>query len=64
LWATPDAPIGKADRSTVSSGASRLLELEDDTRIWPGHDYGNRPNSTMGHEKKEHPYITDFILDP
>jgi glyoxylase-like metal-dependent hydrolase (beta-lactamase superfamily II) len=65
--------VGDAGRTNRKGGSldcliwslkTKLLGLEDDTRIWPGHDYGNRPNSTMGHEKKETPYITDFILDP
>ena len=58
-----DRKGGSLDR-LIWSLKTELLGLEDDTRIWPGHDYGNRPNTTMGYEKKENPYITDFILDP
>ncbi|WP_372680538.1 MBL fold metallo-hydrolase [Desulfosarcina sp.] len=65
--------VGDAGRTDLEGGSlnrliwslkTKLLGLDDDTRIWPGHDYGNRPSSTMGQEKKENPYITDFILDP
>lgn len=65
--------VGDAGRTDQTGGSlnrliwslkTKLLELEGNTRIWPGHDYGNRPSSTMGQEKKENPYITDFILDP
>jgi hydroxyacylglutathione hydrolase len=65
--------VGDAGRTDLKGGSldrlirsidTKLLKLGDDTRIWPGHDYGDRPGSTMGREKKENPYITDFILDP
>ena len=41
----------------------KILCLPGDTRVWPGHDYGDQPTSTMGREKETNPYITDFILD-
>lgn len=55
----------------IQSIETRILNLPDDTCIWPGHDYnidasipqGQAP-TTLGREKKENPYITDFILDP
>lgn len=65
--------VGDAGRTDLKGGSlerliwsieTKLLGLANNTRIWPGHEYGNRPNSTMGREKKENPYITDFILDP
>jgi hypothetical protein len=36
--------------------------LPEETVVWPGHDYGETPTSTMAWEMKENPYITDFIL--
>lgn len=63
--------VGDAGRTDLKGGSlntlilsieKKLLVLADDTRIWPGHDYGERPSSTIGAEKKENPYITDFIL--
>jgi hydroxyacylglutathione hydrolase len=58
-----DLKGGSLDR-LIQSIETKLLPLPDDTRVWPGHDYGDRPTSTIGSEKKENPYITDFILDP
>jgi glyoxylase-like metal-dependent hydrolase (beta-lactamase superfamily II) len=57
-----DLKGGSLDR-LIRSIETRLLKLDDSTRIYPGHHYGDRPVSTLGREKKENPYITDFILD-
>ena len=36
----------------------RLLEvIPDDTTVWPGHDYGARPSSTIGLEKHTNPFL-------
>jgi glyoxylase-like metal-dependent hydrolase (beta-lactamase superfamily II) len=36
----------------------RLLdELPDDCTVWPGHDYGVRPSSTIGLEKQTNPFL-------
>lgn len=36
----------------------RLLTLvPDDTTVWPGHDYGARPSSTIGLEKQTNPFL-------
>ena len=36
----------------------RLLEvIPDDTTVWPGHDYGVRPSSTIGLEKHTNPFL-------
>ena len=34
-----------------------LMELEPDVRVWPGHNYGVRPTSTIGEELKTNPFI-------
>jgi glyoxylase-like metal-dependent hydrolase (beta-lactamase superfamily II) len=39
----------------------KIMPLPDDTRIWPGHDYGDFPTSTLGEEKENNPYLTDFF---
>ena len=39
-------------RLTLGASIRRLMELPDDTIIWPGHDYGPTPSSTIGHEKR------------
>jgi glyoxylase-like metal-dependent hydrolase (beta-lactamase superfamily II) len=64
--------VGDAGRTDLKGGSlerliqsikTKLLPLPGDTRVWPGHDYGDRSTSTLREEKKENPYITDFILD-
>ena len=37
-----------------------LLSLPDEVRVWPGHDYGVAPSSTIGHERRSNP----FLLQP
>ena len=39
-------------RPTLGASIRKLMELPDDTIIWPGHDYGPTPSSTIGHEKR------------
>lgn len=39
-------------RPTLGASIRRLMELPDDTLVWPGHDYGPTPSSTIGHEKR------------
>lgn len=45
-----DLPGG--DRPTLGRSIRRLMELPDDTVVWPGHDYGPTPSSTLGWEKR------------
>jgi hydroxyacylglutathione hydrolase len=45
-----DLPGG--DRPTLGKSIRRLMQLPDDTVIWPGHDYGPTPTSTIGWEKR------------
>ena len=35
----------------------KLKKLDDKTKIYPGHDYGETPFSTIGGEKKNNPYF-------
>ena len=57
-----DLSGGSLDR-LIESLAARIVSLPPDTVVWPGHDYGETPTSTIGRECIENPYITDFILD-
>lgn len=41
-----------ADRSTLGASIRRLMQLPDETVVWPGHDYGPTPSSTIGWEKR------------
>ena len=45
----------------IASLEEKIMPLPDDTRIWPGHDYGETPTSTLGAEKVNNPYLTDFF---
>jgi glyoxylase-like metal-dependent hydrolase (beta-lactamase superfamily II) len=54
--------IGGSLETLLESLEKRLIVLPKETTVWPGHDYGDTPTSTMGREMEENPYITDFIL--
>lgn len=45
-----DLPGG--NRSSLGASIRKLMQLPDDTIVWPGHDYGPSPSSTIGWEKK------------
>jgi hydroxyacylglutathione hydrolase len=62
--------VGAAGRTDLPGGSlsqllasleEKIMPLPDETRIWPGHDYGETPNSTLGEEKVNNPYLTDFF---
>ncbi len=46
-----------AARAEYESLHQVLLELPDETTIWPGHDYGCRPASTIGLERRTNPFL-------
>jgi len=51
------------DARTEFDSLHRLLDtLDDAVEVWPGHDYGVRPSSTIGDERRENPFLvrTDF----
>ncbi|MGD2149741.1 MAG: MBL fold metallo-hydrolase [Desulfobacterales bacterium] len=54
--------IGGSLETLLESLEKRLIVLPKETMVWPGHDYGDTPTSTIGREMEENPYITDFIL--
>jgi hydroxyacylglutathione hydrolase len=60
--------VGRTDLTGASldtllkSLEEKLLVLPEYTVIWPGHDYGETPTSTISREMEENPYITGFIL--
>lgn len=41
----------------------KILSLPDETEIYPGHDYGKRPVSTIAAEKVANPYLQCGSLD-
>ena len=44
-----DLPGG--DRPSLGRSIRKLMELPEDTVVWPGHDYGPTPHSTIKWEK-------------
>ena len=52
--------LGENARKEYDSLHNKLMTLPDETRVFPGHDYGVAPISTIENEKKTNP----FILQP
>ncbi len=53
--------VGECGRTDLAGGNSgelydslmkKILTLEDSIEVYPGHDYGSRPSSTIGFERK------------
>ena len=53
-----DLPGGNS-RSLYDSLFNKLLKLEDGVEVYPGHDYGSKPFSTIGEERR-----TNYTLEP
>ena len=60
--------VGNCGRIDLPGGSAKelyhslfdiLYKLDDDLVLYPGHNYGSSPHSTMGKEKK-----TNFVLQP
>jgi hydroxyacylglutathione hydrolase len=50
-----DFPGG--DTRALWDSLQRLLALPEETRVYPGHDYGRFPTSTLSRESLENPYL-------
>ncbi|MGE5574509.1 MAG: MBL fold metallo-hydrolase [Ignavibacteria bacterium] len=53
-----DLPGGNA-KSMYESLFGKLLKLNDDIEVYPGHDYGVKPSSTIGEQRR-----TNYTLQP
>jgi hydroxyacylglutathione hydrolase len=53
-----DAPGGDA-AAMYESLFNKLMKLPDELEVYPGHDYGPRPTSTIGNERKN-----NYVLQP
>lgn len=53
-----DLPGGNS-KSMYDSLLNKLSKLDDPIEVYPGHDYGPKPSSTIGEEKK-----TNYTLKP
>ncbi|MDQ1279665.1 MAG: hydroxyacylglutathione hydrolase [Thermoproteota archaeon] len=49
---------GSSSKDMYNSLFNKLMKLDDDVEVYPGHDYGQRPHSTIGEEKK-----TNYVLE-
>lgn len=50
-----DLPGGSA-KAMLASIHERIYTLPDNTIVWPGHDYGPAPSSTVEHERGKNPF--------
>ena len=63
--------VGKVGGTDLEAGAraeyeslsGKLLKLDDGVEVWPGHDYGVRPSSTIGAERRENPFLLRNSLE-
>jgi hydroxyacylglutathione hydrolase len=53
-----DLPGGNS-QNLYYSLFSRILKLNDDVEVYPGHDYGSKPFSSIGEEKR-----SNYTLEP
>src|SRR3989338_5117261 len=49
--------LAGGDSFKLFESLQKLKKLSDDIEIYPGHDYGDTPFSTIGGEKKTNPYF-------
>jgi glyoxylase-like metal-dependent hydrolase (beta-lactamase superfamily II) len=50
---------GSSHEQFMRSIREKLLALPPETVVWPGHDYGMKPSSTIGYEKATNPWLTE-----
>jgi glyoxylase-like metal-dependent hydrolase (beta-lactamase superfamily II) len=64
--------VGECGRTDLSDGSARdmyhslldrLSKLDDNIEVYPGHDYGPKPHSTIGWEKKTNYTLEKRTLD-
>jgi len=49
--------LGTGARTEYDSLHDKLLKLQEATRVFPGHDYGTAPQSTIGKERETNPFL-------
>jgi hydroxyacylglutathione hydrolase len=52
-----------SDPTEMHHSLQRLKSMDDDIEIYPGHDYGSAPHSTLGHEKKHNPFLKKETME-
>ena len=53
------ADLPGSDPSKLQESLSKLTKLPDEVEVYPGHDYGKQPHSSIGYEKK-----SNYTLKP
>ena len=48
---------GEEDAKIEFESLKKLMVLPSDTGVWPGHNYGETPSSTIGFELRNNPFI-------
>lgn len=54
--------IGRVDlpgssEEDMKKSLKKLSELNNNIEVYPGHDYGKKPSSTIGYEKEHNPFM-------
>ena len=52
---------GGSFKQMIQSLQMLVKTLPPETVVWPGHDYGERPRSTLKREAETNPYISDYM---
>ena len=55
-------PPTTLETEVAEEGPKTSLFLEE-TEVWPGHDYGTAPSSTIGNEKRTNPFLLRESFD-
>jgi len=62
--------VGKVGGTDLDEGArkeydslQKLMALDGGIEVYPGHDYGVEPTSTIGHERKTNPFIKQATFE-
>jgi len=59
----PKAPSTSLSRPFYQSLHGRLMKLDDAVEVWPGHNVGIRPSSTIGEERRANPILQMDLKD-
>lgn len=54
--------LAQSDPRSMKESLKKLMSLPENTIVWPGHDYGHTPNSTIGREKRDNGEVR-FMLN-
>lgn len=54
IGGTPDPAAARLEFDSLHD---KICTLPPETEVWPGHDYGVRPSSTIGDELRENPFL-------